>query len=227
MNVDYMNIDEVHELAGHGFQLGLHGHQHVAAEFAYYVRRAQAQKIAVVSAGSLCAGSRELPRGVNCQYNQIVIEDDYLSARVHVREMVEGGHFARKTSGAFLDGHTRISWQPPLDLAGRPVNVDAQVERQLVEAAEQALAYGTPEKALEVLRKLSLAPGTYARQLASRAAFEGKDWSTLAQIVSEPASAEEGVRLVTAYEHLGRLNEARASLDRASDLDFGDALRTR
>ena len=65
MNVDYMNIDEVHELAGHGFQLGLHGHQHVAAESAYYVRRAQAQKIAVVSAGSLCAGSRELPRGVN------------------------------------------------------------------------------------------------------------------------------------------------------------------
>ena len=57
--------------------------------------------MAVISAGSLCAGNKELPRGVNRQYNLIVIDNNFTHARVHVREMGDGEQFTRKRSGEF------------------------------------------------------------------------------------------------------------------------------
>ena len=50
--------------------------------------------MAVISAGSLCAGPKELPTGVNRQYNVLEISDDSSSVRVHVREMAIGTVFA-------------------------------------------------------------------------------------------------------------------------------------
>jgi hypothetical protein len=40
----------------------------------------------VVSAGSLCAGTCDIPRGVSREYNVIEIDPSYAKARVHVRE---------------------------------------------------------------------------------------------------------------------------------------------
>jgi Calcineurin-like phosphoesterase len=94
MQDDYMEIGQIHEMVGLGFHLGMHGHQHVAEATTQYIHLNESQAMAVVSAGSLCAGSNELPRGVNRQYNLIVIEDDMRRARVHVREMAEGGQFS-------------------------------------------------------------------------------------------------------------------------------------
>lgn len=219
-SADYMDVNEVHELAGHGFQMGLHGHQHIAAQSAYYVHRAEAQKIAVISAGSLCAGSRELPRGVNRQYNLIVINDDHSGARLHVREMVEGNQFAPKRTGAFMEGLVNVDWQPPLDLAGRPLKSDAEAERRAVDRAEAALAQRDPVAALKALRHIDLRPG-YARQLALKAAAEAGDWERVLEIADPKASATEAVQLVGALERLGRLKEAIQALDLAVELDPG------
>ncbi|MGY4466578.1 hypothetical protein ACVWWK_002260 [Bradyrhizobium sp. LB9.1b] len=82
IRADYMDASQVQEMIGHGFQLGLHGHQHIAATQTQLVHLDKGRSMAVVSAGSLCAGARELPRGVNRQYNLIVIEDDFLHGRV-------------------------------------------------------------------------------------------------------------------------------------------------
>jgi 3',5'-cyclic AMP phosphodiesterase CpdA len=204
---DYMDVNEVHELAGHGFQLGLHGHQHIAAEAAYYVHRAQSQKMAVISAGSLCAGSRELPRGVNRQYNVIVINDERTAARLHVREMIEGQHFAPKRTGAFMEGYVEVNWQPPLDLAGRQVDTDKQAERQAIALAEAALDEGDPTSALSAFSGLRLVAG-YGRQLALRAASETAAWDRVLEIAAPPESEMEVVQVVTALERLDRLQEA-------------------
>lgn len=204
---DYMDVNEVHELAGHGFQLGLHGHQHIAAEAAYYVHRAQSQKMAVISAGSLCAGSKELPRGVNRQYNVVVVNDEHSAARLHVREMIEGQHFAPKRTGAFMEGYIEVDWQPPLDLAGREVDTDKEAERQAIAQAEIALDRGDPASAVIALGGLNLVAG-YGRQLALRAASEAEVWDRVIEIASPPESEVEVVQVVTALEKTDRIQEA-------------------
>ena len=65
---DYVSINTVYDMIGHGFQLALHGHQHFAEIGSHYVRVPGDREIAIVSAGSLCAGSKDLPRGINRQY---------------------------------------------------------------------------------------------------------------------------------------------------------------
>ncbi|MCY4150506.1 MAG: metallophosphoesterase, partial [Gammaproteobacteria bacterium] len=109
---DYMDSSQVQEMIAHGFRLGLHGHQHVAGTLTQHVHLDERKEMAVVGAGSLCAGVGQLPRGQNRQYNLIVIEDEFDRARVHVREMGDGGQFTGKRSGAFLDGYAEVSWSP-------------------------------------------------------------------------------------------------------------------
>ena len=82
---DYLSVSNVYRMIGKGFRLGLHGHQHRAAATNRYVHLPGEEGMAVVSAGSLCAGNRALPAGVNRQYNLIEIADDLSSVRVHVR----------------------------------------------------------------------------------------------------------------------------------------------
>ncbi|MBT9445623.1 MAG: metallophosphoesterase [Hyphomonadaceae bacterium] len=209
---DYMDVSEVYSLAGHGFQLGLHGHQHVAAASAYYIHRQQAQEMAVVSGGSLCAGARELPRGVNRQYNVVVIRDDYLGARLHVREMGDGGHFSRKMSAEFVEGFVELEWQPPLDPAGRVVDVDVANERSAVESAEAALGRRDPDAALSILKKVRLPAGSYARRLAADIANRIEDWKFLAELLQQPTSQEESTLLVSALMNLGEFAAAKLAL---------------
>jgi Calcineurin-like phosphoesterase len=217
--VDYLDVNEVYQLAGHGFQLGMHGHQHVAAAAVYYIHRERSQEMAVVSAGSLCAGYRELPRGINRQYNLIVVNDEYSGARVHVREMIEGGHFTRASGQGFLQGYTEISWQVPLDAAGRKVDVAQQNERRVIEQAERAFGSGDWKSAISRIQAIPKPAGSYARKLAIEAAMRGEDWSFLKTILDNPASDEELTILITALLHLGDFDEAEQVLTCASGLD--------
>lgn len=216
---DYMDVSQVHEMTGLRFQLGMHGHQHIAAATTHYVYLGESQSMAVVSAGSLCAGSRELPRGVNRQYNLVVISDDYRSGRVHVREMAEGSQFTRKNSGAFSQGYIDISWQANIDLAGRTVDADTRNERRAVLAAEDALHGGDAQQALSQLDGIELSPGSHARSIAVRAALALSDWPRLVGIVDRPQSPEEGIWLVTALAKTGDPDRAEAVLHAQTDID--------
>jgi len=216
---DYMDVTQVHEMTGLRFQLGMHGHQHLAAATTHYVYLGESQSMAVVSAGSLCAGSRELPRGVNRQYNLIVINDDYRSGRVHVREMAEGSQFTRKNSGAFSQGYVDIGWQANIDLAGRVINADSRNERRAILAAEDILHSGDPGQALFLLDGIELSRGSHARSIAVRAALALSDWPRLIGIIDEPQSPEEGIWLVTALAKTGDPDRAKALLDRQTDID--------
>jgi len=51
---DYMEVGQILEMVGLRFQLGMHGHQHVAEAATHYVHLSETQSMAVASAGSLC-----------------------------------------------------------------------------------------------------------------------------------------------------------------------------
>lgn len=221
MSDDYMEIGQVHLMAGLNFQLGLHGHQHVAAATTHYVHLSKTQSMAVVSAGSLCAGNRDLPRGVNRQYNLIVIEDNLNSARVHVREMGEGEQFCRKTSGAFSQGFVELSWPETTDVMGRVVDVLQANTRRAISDAEDALRSGNERKAIELLDGVELSAGSYARRIAVDATLKLKDWDRLIAILDPPQSTEEAVFLATAFIQADELVGAVAVLSHYQDIDLG------
>ena len=216
---DYMDASQVQEMIGHGFQLGLHGHQHVAATLTQFVHLDLSRSMAIVSAGSLCAGARELPRGVNRQYNLIVIEHDFVNARVHVREMGEGEQFTRRRSGAFLDGSVEISWQPPTDLLGAESDVQAANSRRATIDAEVALRDGRPQDAVKALSDVDVSSPSYARTLMIDALLDQRDWQGVRTFLQVPSNIGEIVLLVSALIESNHLDEAQATLDAETEVD--------
>ena len=224
---DYMEISQVREMCGFGFQLGLHGHQHVAEATTQFVYVNETQSVGVAAAGSLCAGARELPRGVNRQYNLIVIDDALRRARVHVREMADGAQFGAKRNGAFLQGFSELTWQVATDTAGRPVDAAKANERASITQAEESLHAGRVDDAIRILRDMELAPGSYQRRLAIDAFYRSRDWKRLSEAIGSPETVEETVFLVRAFIELDQFDKATSTIENATDLDAatGQALR--
>ena len=217
---DYMDASLVQQMAGHGFQLGLHGHQHVSETLAQSVHLADENlSMAVVGAGSLCAGSRDLPRGVDRQYNLIAIEDDFAQARVHVREMGEGRQFTRKRNGAFLDGFVEVHWQVPTKIMGGETDTQAANEGNAIFEAEEALHRGDAVDAEIALRGIDVSAAGHARKLFSQALEIQQDWNRLTNLLDNPQSVEETVMLVMALTKVGQLDEAQARLDSDTNVD--------
>ncbi len=216
---DYMEVDQVREMVGLGFQLGMHGHQHVAEATTQFIYLNETQSMGVACAGSLCAGARELPRGVNRQYNLIVIDDDLRRARVHVREMTDGGQFCAKRNGAFLQGFSELTWQAATDIAGRPFDAAVANGRASIMQAEEAMHSGRTQDAIKFLRSIELKPGSYQRKLAIEAFRRAEDWKKLVETIASPENVEETVLLVVALVKLGLLTKATSTLDAATDLD--------
>ena len=216
---DYMDVSQIQEMIGHGFQLGLHGHQHIAGTQTQFVHLDQRRSMAIVGAGSLCAGAMELPRGVNRQYNLIVIEDDFIHARVHVREMAEGDHFTRKRNGAFRAGFVELSWQPPTDIMGGKVDAQADNVRRLTVEAEAALCDGRPHDAVQALSNVDVSSASHARKLMIDALLAQGDWSSLADLLQSSSTVEEVVVLLVALVESNNLDDAQTRLDAATEVD--------
>jgi hypothetical protein len=216
---DYMDTAQVQEMAGHGFQLGLHGHQHIAATQTQLIHLDESRSMAVVSAGSLCAGARELPRGTNRQYNMIVIDDNFLQARVHVRESAEGDHFTRKQNGAFSGGFVTVSWQPPVDTMGRIKTAHADNQRRAIAEAESELRKGGAEKAVRLLKSTEVDQPSYARKLLITALSEVRDWPGLIGLLSKPFNPEEIVTLIHALIENKQFEDALAHINAAGAVD--------
>ena len=116
---DYMDVHHIKTLIDRGYRLGLHGHQHKPDAQRHNLFLSGLQTMSVVSAGSLCAGSRDLPHGFVRQYNVIEINDDFMRARVHVREMRYhsvfcAGRIPSVSDRSFVD----VSWtRAPRDIS--------------------------------------------------------------------------------------------------------------
>lgn len=208
---DYMDVASVYQLISKGFSVGLHGHQHRAEVSQRYVHLPQEQPMAVISAGSLCAGARELPRGVNRQYNVIEFNDSLDRARVHVREMAIGTAFAA-TRRPELGGKTFVELK--LVRARRAEAASISRERDVILEAERAISERRPTLAVQLLRELNRPPGSYQRTLYVTALTATGQWEALAAELEEPANADELGALVRAQGELGRFADATEALDR-------------
>jgi hypothetical protein len=216
---DYMEVGQVREMVGLGFQLGLHGHQHVAETTTQLIYLNEGQSMGIVSAGSLCAGARELPRGVNRQYNLVVLDDELRRARVHVREVVDGEQFSGKRNGAFIEGFSEVSWQTATDIAGRPIDVAEENNRRAVMRAEEALHAGRPQDAVALLQGIKTTFGSHARKVAIQAFQRAVKWNGLIDVIGIPESVEEAVLLVSAFVHCDLLDQAASALEAIDGLD--------
>lgn len=174
--------------------------------------------MAISSAGSLCAGARELPRGTNREYNIVVVDDSYASARVHVREMTQGNHFGRCGRGVFrMDGFSELRWTLPAGRAGAAVLDDRKFAAETVLLAEEALRLGDAAKAVALLQGSEKYITGYARKLFIEAARESSQTELVIPVLQPPQSVTEFVELFGAYLSANRLDEAEALLDNAKD----------
>jgi hypothetical protein len=215
---DYMDIASVHEMVGNGFRLGMHGHQHQADASAYSIHLPDELSMAISSAGSLCAGTRELPRGTNREYNLVVINDTYTGARVHVREMTQGNHFGKCGRGVFrVDGFTELSWQLPAGRAGSaPLDV-RKFNDDIVLRAEEALHSGQAEDALSLLEEIKQPLTGHARNLFIEAARTTGNSKKLIAFLEHPESIVEFIELFGAMLTERQTEAAATLLERAEE----------
>ena len=223
---DYMDVDIVRGMIGRGFRLGLYGHQHKTQITPHQVWLPDRERMAVISAGSLCAGAYELPTGVHRQYNVLEIAPDFQSVRVHVRAMAVANLFSR---GHLMDfggvSFAELDWNPPRNLAGAKIDTDAARKRRAIEEAEAAVKTGDPAKAVQLLQSLPLPSGSYQRQLLLEAATEAQDWQIITNVTNPPTSIQELVQRVEALSRLGDPSGATETLDRfSSELQFPAAM---
>ncbi len=223
---DYMDIAAVQEMVGNGFRLGLHGHQHQADAAAYAIHLPEELSMAISSAGSLCAGARELPRGTNREYNVVVIDDSYTRARIHVREMTQGNHFGRCGRGVFrVDGFSELYWALPAGRAGTAPLDPRKFAVATVLRAEEALLSGNAAAAVALLEPIGSDITGHARVLFIDAARESSQTEKLIPILQPPQNISEFVELFGAFLSASMLSNAEALLDSAAD--FGVDVSTR
>lgn len=212
---DYMDIATVCTLIATGFRLGLHGHQHRGQAINRYVHLPKQEPIAIVSAGSLCAGPIDLPTGVNRQYNVIEISPDCSSLRVHVREMAIAAVFA-PARRAELGGESWIDME-----IGRPLHAERPSQARAnarILRAEEALAGGGASEALSLLWDVDYVSQPYARTLALRASAAVGDWERSVAILTPPASIPDLIALVDSYIQLGSFDGAETALSLHADI---------
>ena len=182
---DYMDIDIVRGMIGRGFRLGLFGHQHRPDATPIQIQLADRETMALVSAGSLCAGASELPAGAMRGYNIIEIADDLRGARVHFREMSVANLFcaARRAAlggASFMD----LAWDLPPDLAGRTVDASAQRRAALLVKAESELKAGNPAACKTLLRPIVAELPEFGRLLLLEAARLTDDRKLLVELLT-------------------------------------------
>ena len=226
---DYMDRDVVRGMIGRGFRLGLHGHQHKAQATAQEIRLPDRIRMAVVGAGSLCAGADDLPVGTHRQYNVLEIAEDFCSVRTHVRAMsvanlFSGSRLAEFGGASYFD----LSWEPPRNAVGEVIDMEAKRRGALVEEAETAVKAGEAARAVAVLKSLgALEPGSYERQLCLGAAVDAQDWLGIVEITNPPATIEELVQRFDAYCRLRDHGSAVDALNRFSqELRLPDAVES-
>jgi hypothetical protein len=215
---DYMDIDIIRGMMGLGFRLGLHGHQHKTQITAHQIWLPESERMAVVSAGSLCAVSQSLPTGFNRQYNVLEISPSFRSVRVHVRAMNVANLFSRGYLPE-LGGKTYVDldWEPIKGPLGSSINTEAGRIHHLVEKAENAAKTDNHARVIELLHGIDLPKGSYERQLFLDSAFNAKDWQTIINFTAEPYTIEELMQRVKALIQIHEFAGANEALNSFSE----------
>jgi len=225
---DYMDIEIVRGMIGRGFRLGLYGHQHRVQITPQHAHLLDQETMVIASAGSLCAGRRELPMGALRGYSIIEIRDDYSSARIHVREMRIANLFSRAALRDFEGrSYVDLEWTTPLDAAGRPEDPVGEERIAILRKAEDALnGRNDAVEALRLLSTIDVSTDAFGRRLLLAAAVHGGPLK-LIEIIRTPQTIEELVHLVDAHLSVGNVERATSVIaDHAIRLSLPEQIKT-
>ncbi len=205
---DYMDVKLVHQMINYGFRLGIHGHQHRTEVSPQTISVPSEATMVLVSAGSLCAGQRELPPGERRQYNIIEIDDDYQSAKVHIRQMLKGHVFGPRYFEEFGGKtYTDVKWTPETTPVGTTLDMKTKITNEKILTAEKMIKNGNEKNAIEVLSSIAEL-GHHGRKLLLEAFNKSDDWDGIVKIFCHPMSIDELISLVMAFCKLHRYQDA-------------------
>jgi hypothetical protein len=222
-----MDIDAVRNMIGRGFRLGLYGHQHRNQAEPRHIYLPDRETMAVVSAGSLCAGPKDLPTGFYRQYNVIELVDDLQAARVHVRQMETAQVFSKAhLSSVGGRSYVDLTWETPKEIAARVATARQTPYARPVLQAERLVKAQKFDEAFSLLEPLAGALEGYGRTVLFDAARGAQRWDVVIKYGQTPQSIEELTTLVQAYEHTGQISHGRDALSRyATGLRMPDTIK--
>lgn len=210
---DYMDQRVIHRLVDFGFSVGLHGHRHYPGAVPFQLRLPNLTSMAVVCAGSLAVGDRELPMGERRQFNVVVIEPDNETITVHVRAMSPEGVFTKSHRDDF-GGKPYIE----LPLLHSPSRPEGPSIRQVIDDAYTAVHSREYDRALKLAKDIPSAWASDRRQVKIRA-FEGLNrLDDLAILLNPPQSVDEAIWSVSLFLEAGRIDDAENLLEGASEI---------
>ena len=209
---DYMDARIVHRLIDFGFSVGLHGHHHYAGAAPFELRLPNLTSMAVIGAGSLAVGDRELPMGERRQFSIVVIDPDSEKVTIHVRAMSSTGVFTGSHRDDF-GGNTSIS----LPLRHSPARPRGPTVAQRLDDAMTAVALGHHEEALTFL-PLSSSVHPHQRQVQMKALEGLGRQEDLLRLLDPPQNQDEAVKVISLLLECGRYTEASTRLQTMSAL---------
>ncbi len=210
---DYMDQRIIHKLIDFGFSIGLHGHQHYPGAAPFELRLPNLTSMAVVGAGSLAVGDKELPMGERRQFNIVDIDLEKESITIHVRAMSAGGVFTGSHRDDF-GGNTFVK----LGLPRSPSRPKAATPTHILDEAMTAVTTEHYEKALNLLDSIECSHSHAKRQVKIMALDGLGRQRELTELLNPPQTADEVVRLISLLLEEKRIDEATAQLDAASAL---------
>ena len=143
-----------------------------------------------------------------------MVSDDYSEARVYVREMTRGNHFAANSGvSGFPDGVARMRLSRAASNGKTEEDVENERSSKQIFEAEKNLRTGHPRAALEILEGIDCKDDPYGRTLMIQAAERSEQWDKLAVAIGEPNTASERIKLVEALTQVGRTDDALAELE--------------
>ena len=208
---DYMDQRVIHKLIDFGFSVGLHGHQHYPGAAPFELHLPNLTSMAVVGAGSIAVGDRELPTGERRQFNIVVIDPASNSITVHVRAMSSGGVFTGSHRDDF-GGETFIK----LNLPSSPSRPKPPTPTQRLDDAMTAVGTEQYERALELLAEINTSHSHEKRQINIRALEGLGRQEELIELLDPPQSVDEVFRVISLLLDAGQFDEAEIRLNAAS-----------
>jgi hypothetical protein len=206
-STDFLDVQLVHRLIDYGYRVGLHGHHHRTDAAVMTLRLPTKEELALVSAGSLAAGSRELPTGINRQYTVLGVDPAGHQMRVHVREAIGDLIFAASPRTEFGgESFMDVRWSATPAFPGRSSAITSAVDD-----AYAAYAAGDLRTALERLHMVPPQRGP-ARRLLFEVLQGLGDWDGLRVAIGTPETQDELMVLIEVLCQLNMMQEARREL---------------
>ena len=210
---DYLDPDTVRLMIDKGFRLALHGHRHDSSISPLDLHVSTQETMAVIGAGSLCAGENALPHGVNHRYNVIQVDTKEKTGEVHVREMNTPGIWG--PGQLFESGgtsHVNFYWTPSsFEIADQ--GRSGGYSTAIVDEVEGLIKSGRYQEGIEALLTDSTITATYKRRLLAKALNDSEDWSELKKLLESPQNNAELSMYFIASERSGDMEEVEKVLE--------------